>query len=264
MSKKGLAASSIRRYRAVFSSFMGWAVREGLIGVNPTTRAQIPTGTWAKPPRKVSPFTIQELRDVYRTQSERQPVQAEITLILGLTGLRWGELCALEVGDLRRLPHPSLLVSRSAPDGHAVRYRTKGGKSRVVPIADEVWEMIQRRTVGMPPNALLFRSPEGRRLNGKNWARSVAWKETGRGRRIHDLRHTAATLWLTNRLDPKTVQIWLGHQSMQLTVDLYSHFMGNDADLAGLKRLNEALGDASGTRGHDEPDLTSHPTASDV
>ncbi|TXK17424.1 tyrosine-type recombinase/integrase [Homoserinibacter sp. GY 40078] len=61
------------------------------------------------------------------------------------------------------------------------------------------------------------------RLNNSNWRRIVGWSKSCRGRRVHDLRHTAATLWLSNGIDVKTVQTWLGHESAQLTLNLYSH-----------------------------------------
>jgi integrase len=53
----------------------------------------------------------------------------------------------------------------------------------------------------------------------------VNWAETRLGRRIHDLRHTAACLWLARGVDPGTVQAWMGHESIA-TTNLYLHFSG--------------------------------------
>jgi integrase len=41
--------------------------------------------------------------------------------------------------------------------------------------------------------------------------------------RVHDLRHTAATLLLTRGVHPKVVQEMLGHSTITLTLDTYSH-----------------------------------------
>ena len=71
--------------------------------------------------------------------------------------------------------------------------------------------------------------------------RTLKWSETGRGRRIHDLRHTAACLWLARGVDAGTVQQWLGHESIA-TTNRYLHFLGTAADLAGLERLNSGGG----------------------
>jgi integrase len=43
--------------------------------------------------------------------------------------------------------------------------------------------------------------------------------------RFHDLRHTCATLLLTKGVHPKIVQEMLGHSSITITLDLYSHVL---------------------------------------
>ncbi len=45
--------------------------------------------------------------------------------------------------------------------------------------------------------------------------------------RFHDLRHTAATLLLTKGVYPKIVQELLGHLSISITLDTYSHVLPN-------------------------------------
>lgn len=45
--------------------------------------------------------------------------------------------------------------------------------------------------------------------------------------RFHDLRHTAATLLLTRGTHPKIVQEMLGHSSISITLDIYSHVLPN-------------------------------------
>ncbi len=55
---------------------------------------------------------------------------------------------------------------------------------------------------------------------------------------MHDLRHTAACLWLNRGVDPGTVQAWMGHESIA-TTNRYLHFLGAGADRAGLERLNQ-------------------------
>ncbi|MGK9147194.1 tyrosine-type recombinase/integrase [Plantibacter flavus] len=94
---------------------------------------------------------------------------------------------------------------------------------------------------GRHPNELHFTSPSGGRLNGPNWKRAVHWTANCDGRRVQDLRHTAATLWLTNGVDPKTVQAWLGHSTATLTLDTYSHWIGTDGDATAVARINALL-----------------------
>jgi hypothetical protein len=53
--------------------------------------------------------------------------------------------------------------------------------------------------------------------------------------RVHDLRHTAASLWLAAGADPKVVQRVLGHATAAMTMDLYGHLV--DASLWQAARL---------------------------
>lgn len=62
----------------------------------------------------------------------------------------------------------------------------------------------------------------------------------------HDLRHTAASLWIAAGVDIKTVSTWLGHSTAKLTLDTYGHLMGTDAERAALDRVNRTFGGASG------------------
>ena len=83
-------------------------------------------------------------------------------------------------------------------------------------------------TDGREPDDLLFATEGGSRLHRTATLRAVNWRRTGLGRRIHDLRHTAAWLWLARGVDPGTVQAWMGHESIA-TTNLYLHFLGTGA-----------------------------------
>ena len=59
--------------------------------------------------------------------------------------------------------------------------------------------------------------------------------------RLYDLRHTCATLLLSRRVHPKYVQELLGHASIALTLDTYSHVLpGMDSGTASA--MEDALG----------------------
>jgi len=53
--------------------------------------------------------------------------------------------------------------------------------------------------------------------------------------RLHDARHTHASLWLKLGIHPKIVQERLGHASIQMTLDLYSHIAPGLQEAAALK-----------------------------
>ena len=62
------------------------------------------------------------------------------------------------------------------------------------------------------------------------------------GFRVHDLRHTAASVWLAAGADPKVVQRVLGQATAAMTMDLYGHMID-----ANLWQAAQLVGDISGT-----------------
>ena len=242
MRAQGRAESSVVRYRASLSSFFAWCVREKVIGANPVTNAKVPKSS--EEATEMQPFSEDELEAAYQAWRKKNRRMADVMLVLGWTGLRWAEARTLTVGDVMEVPRPGLLVRRSAPEGVAQK-KTKGRRSRRVPIADRVLPLVQHFALGKRPGDLLFTTERGARLHRTSVLRALKWKETGQGRRIHDLRHTAACLWLTRGVDVGTVQAWMGHESI-VTTNRYLHYLGTDADSAGLDRLNAPSGRAGG------------------
>ena len=59
--------------------------------------------------------------------------------------------------------------------------------------------------------------------------------------RFHDLRHTCATLLLTEGVHPKIVSEMLGHSSVSITLDVYSHGIPGLGDAAATA-MEDALG----------------------
>ena len=59
--------------------------------------------------------------------------------------------------------------------------------------------------------------------------------------RFHDLRHTCATLLLTKNVNPKVVSEMLGHASIAITLDTYSHVLPNMQESAAAA-MEEVLG----------------------
>jgi integrase len=123
----------------------------------------------------------------------------------------------------------------------------KNNRARTVPLVVGLVPIIDRWIMGKAPDAWLFDAPEGGPLRESNWKRSVGWRAATAaaglaGFRVHDLRHTAASVWLGAGADPKVVQRVLGHATASMTVDLYGHLV--DANLWQAARL---VGDISGT-----------------
>lgn len=243
-----LSEKSVTRYRASLSSFLGWCCREHYIGKNPITK-EVSVPRSSRPATGMRPWTEAELKAAHQRWAKCNQRLADIMLVLGWTGLRWGEARALTVGDIQRVPSPGLWVAGNEPEGVA-RKTPKGRRGRRVPLADRVLPLVLEMTVGKTSTDLLLTTDRGSQLHRGAVVRTLRWSTTADGRRIHDLRHTAACLWLARGVDPGIVQHWMGHQSIA-TTNGYLHYLGTAADAAGLAKLNTP-GHAGGTRRKEE------------
>jgi integrase len=243
LTRQGLAESSVRRFRASLSAFFAWAVRERIIATNPVTATRVPkVGSL---PVEMDPFNVEQLEEFWAAAKAHNERLADILLVAGWTGLRWSELRAVRVRDFVEVPMPLLVVERAAPEAVDVKV-TKSGRRRRVPVADRILPIVQQFAHGRGGDDLLFVAQSGHRLHASAVKRTVSWSSLARGRRIHDLRHTAACLWLAKGVDLATVQSWMGHASAA-TTNIYLHHLGTGADQAGLDRLN-GRGNTWGTR----------------
>jgi len=138
------------------------------------------------------------------------------------------------------VPFAAVTVQRARPEGVATK-TTKSGKTRLVPLADVLLPYVRKRMKGRGPDELLF--PPLHRARFIEWPN---WGETGQGRTIHDLRHTAVCIWLASGVKPGVVKSWAGHASLT-TTDIYVHHLGTEADAEGLALLNQKPG---AHRGH--------------
>jgi integrase len=112
----------------------------------------------------------------------------------------------------------------------------------------------QAPTGGQARREGLFAAPAGGPLRETNWQRSVSWREAkamiGRPElRVHDLRHTAASVWLASGADPKVVQRVLGHATAAMTMDLYGHLIDRN-----LWDAAQRIGGTTGARPDERPD----------
>lgn len=239
----GQSRSSIVRYRASLSAALAWMVDEGIASANPVLSARVPR--YLEPPAaEMKPFTEAELEQVYESCRALDSGLAAIVLIAGWTGLRWGELRAMRVEGLRCGETPGLLVSRSQTEGGTEK-PPKSYATRWVPLASRVLPLVERWAEGKDGDELLFTGARGGQLWRGSFVRTLNWATTGRGRRIHDLRHSAACLWLARGVDVGTVQGWMGHESIA-TTNRYLHHLGSSADRAGLELLNRSGGSVGG------------------
>jgi integrase len=234
--KGGLSARSVLYHHRIIGKALGYAVKMGLIARNVTDAVS--------PPRvaKVTMATLspEEVSRILDTAKDSPYYVFFVTLLY--TGLRRGELLALRWRNLD-LDSASLAVVETAyqlGNGEYVIKEPKTAHSRrmvslspaIVGLlqeyrADQVLLRIQLG-IGLTEDDFVFVRYDGRPLlpNAVTHAFQKLVKKAGLRRvRLHDLRHTHATLMLKAGIHPKIVSERLGHASIGITLDTYSHVL---------------------------------------
>jgi integrase len=147
--------------------------------------------------------------------------QGDVVLILAYTGLRFGELTGLNVEDVD-LQARRIRVRRSITQlsGRLLEGppKSRAGR-RSVPIPQRLVPILQPRIEGRTAGEPAITPPKGSRLGIETWKRAVGWRiriiELGRPTmRVHDLRHTYASLVRSAGTDMKLLQVTMAtHQS---------------------------------------------------
>jgi integrase len=255
MVARGLAPSTATRALATLRSILAFAVADARIQHNVAASVRRPTSGRAR--REGQALTLDELRVLIEACRGRY---RDVVPVLALAGLRWGELAGLQVGDRVSIPGPGLRLRRTvlASGGGGALYvdTLKSNRGRTVPLVLDLVPIVDRWSSGKAPDAWLFEALHGGPLRESNWKRSVGWSAATaaaglQGFRVHDLRHTAASVWLAARADPKVVQRVLGHATASMTMDLYGHLM--DANLwEAARAIGGILGASEPTGQQDE------------
>jgi integrase len=233
--KEGLSPASVRNLKAYLSCILNQAVDDEIIDSNPASR----TGSFIKRmdrKKHINPFTWEEKAVFEGTMQEHFPRYYPLFLTALRTGMRVGELIALQPGDLD-FNGNFVEVRRSCVRG---RISTpKSGKTRRVDMSVGLRKALKgyltarkeealRKGWGYPPE-WLFYNEEGNLLDVNNLRKRVFDKcleKAGlRQIRPHDLRHTYATLRISKGDNIPDVSKQLGHHSINITVDTYYHWM---------------------------------------
>ncbi|GAB84823.1 tyrosine-type recombinase/integrase [Gordonia rubripertincta] len=219
-----------KRWRhSLLRMILAHAVLEGLLVKNPAERTVFP------------PLDLAE--HLYLTHAEvdelaiRCRAQGDIVRILAYTGLRWGELTGLNVADVdlvrRRI---SVRRSMTQVGGTLTTGKPKSRAGiRTVPLPRSLVAVLAARVDGRPRTAPAVTSPRGARLSRENWVRAVRWREqvTALGYptlRVHDLRHTYASLARAAGADLRLLQVAMGHASITVTAHTYADLFDGELD----------------------------------
>ncbi len=253
MAKKqadGLSARSVQYCHAIIRRALGQAVKWRMIGYNAARDATPPKSDAAM----VSPFTPEQAR-AFLLAIAGDRLEALFTVAMAV-GLRRGEALGLSWVDLD-LDRRTLTVRQTLQrlKGKLVLGPTKTKKSaRMVSLPAFSVEAFRRHKEKQDAerlfagdewveNGLVFTTRKGTPVEPRNALRHFQrlLEVVGLPRhRLHDLRHTAASLLLFQGADLHEVKETLGHSQIKLTSDLYGH-MYDAAKQRTADRMDEAM-----------------------
>ena len=141
----------------------------------------------------------------------------------------------------RRGHRPQGPPQPSTPVYHPGRRQARRGQPEVVswpalnPHPERVIPILTTRLAGRRPGEPAITSPLGSRLGLENWKRSVKWRQAiikiGRPTlRVHDLRHTYASLARRAGADLRLLQKTMGHASITVTAHIYADLYDDELD----------------------------------
>lgn len=225
-----LTPRTVRYVGSVLRQALGVALKQGLITRNPADAATPPKSqrpqidTWSS--QQVSMFLSEARKDTYRAA----------WILEATTGLRRGELLGLRWEDVdleRGRLHIRQTLIEFDKAVHISEPKTAAGRRVVVLTTSAVRELKAHKesqayrckdidTYG----DLVFVSSHGTPIRPRNFYRR--FREIAEAAKLppialHGLRHASATMQLQEGVHPKIVQERLGHSTISLTMDTYSH-----------------------------------------
>jgi len=246
----------VRKIHSTLHKALSRAISDGLIPRN-AADVQAPSPA-PKAPKEMRPLSEAEARAFLATARESGDRFEALYVLAITTGLRRGELLGLRWDDAD-LERGTLRVGRAlVREGGRHRLgetKTRRGRRLVnlTPRTVAVLKGHRKRQLeqrvelaGMyEDQGLIFSSEIGTPLNPENLVKRSFKPLLHRSGlpevRFHDLRHTCATLLMGRGVHPKLVQELLGHATIALTLDTYSHYLPSMGD-----RASGAMGDALG------------------
>ena len=250
------SARTVQYVHAVLRSALQQAIREELIARNVARIVETPTVT----PKEVRPLDVGEVKALLKTARPHR-VYA-LWLLLISTGLRRGEALALTWSDVDlnagtlRVRRNVQRIRRELIFGTPKTMRSlrtvslprrcvqaltehRAAQERERKIAGQKW----MPTPGQPAG-LIFTTSTGRVIDprGLNRMLTILCRDAKVRRvRVHDLRHTCASLLLAQGVDARTIMETLGHSTITMTLDTYAHVMGTTLR-AAADQMDDALG----------------------
>ena len=243
---EGRTVETLRKYRVVLNGVIETAIRDDIIAASPMIGVKLPKGSKFEGDR----YTAEEAKTVMGLLEEDSVLQPAVTLALNL-GLRRGEVCGLRWCDIdfnKCEIHIQHTVKQNGSMVYEKEHTKTKSSNRVIPLLPQMGAYLKSVKVRQIERGLqtdkVCSMPNGNTVQPnyltRQWRKFVK-QQNVRKIRFHDLRHTAASLMIENGVEVKSVSEILGHSSVAVTLDIYTH-ISKPQQVTALEILGQATG----------------------
>ena len=247
LAKEGLAVKTKRNIRNVLNGIMVLAVQENVIGFNPLTKIPVFRETKKENRRALTGKEVHQLLHALDAYYEKKKNYKSVNMLIYpyvylaiYTGARRGELCALTWDDID-VEKCTVSINKSINEHLDIEVPKTTNAYRVNVIPKDV--MAKLLPFKDSKCNKVFHTCTGEYIKPSNIARAfrnILKFGSLPHIRLHELRHTLATLALQAGVPITDISKQLGHASISTTLDFYSH-ASNESSENVVKGFSEIV-----------------------
>ena len=231
-----VSQKTVKNTFIIIKSALEYARRSGYIDINPAAAVRPP-----KVPKYVSQALTVEQVFTFLALAKQTSKYYLFYLLALSTGLRRGELLALQWQDIN-FSTGHLAINKALVRGK-ITITKSNTSNRVVGLPKDVLaELIEAKAkshsdyIFVNDRGSFYDASNIRKRDFKPLLKAAGLPESTR---LHDLRHTHASLLLESGVDLKHISEQLGHSGIGITMDLYTHILNRDSTTEKLNKLFE-------------------------
>ncbi|MEQ8251887.1 MAG: site-specific integrase [Oceanibaculum nanhaiense] len=248
----GVSVPTARKILGTLQLILEYAISRDMLATNPARGVKV-IGRRDEGPRKIVPPSKEVLRRLIEVADEDFRL---VLIFASATGLRAGELHALRWRHIDLARGEVTVETRVDAYGQEDVTKTAAGM-RTVPLGAAVVAMLKQwklKAEWSRPDDLVFPNRRGGYTGHDNMVKRKFLPLFDRLAALHEaepekyppaparfnwhaLRHFAVSCWIEAGLNPKTVQTFAGHSSLQVTMDRYGHLFRSEDHKAAMSRV---------------------------